>query len=93
MPAQAARTEKLALRLTAAAKQMLRAAAQASQRSVSEFVVESAMARAQEVLADRRHFGLSAEQWAAFMKVFDEPVRSLPRAEKLLSEASVFESK
>lgn len=83
----------LGLRLTAAAKKMLRAAAQASQRSVSEFVVESAMARAQEVLADRRHFGLPAEQWAAFMKVLDEPVRSVPRAEKLLCEASVFESK
>ena len=93
MPDQDARTEVLDLRLTAAAKQMLDAAAKASQRSVGEFVMESAMARAQEVLADRRRFGLSAEQWAAFMKVLDEPVRSLPRAEKLLGEASVFESR
>lgn len=93
MPVSDARTEKLDLRLTLAAKQTLRAAAEASQRSVSEFVLESAMARAQEALADRQRFGLPAEQWAAFMQALDQPVRALPRAEKLLREPSVFEAK
>jgi uncharacterized protein (DUF1778 family) len=93
MPASDARTEKLDLRLTLAAKQQLRAAAEASQRSVSEFVLESAIARAQEALADRQRFGLAAEQWAAFTEALDQPVRSMPRAEKLLREPSIFESK
>ena len=39
------RKEKLDLRLTAAAKKTLQRAAQASGRSVSEFVLESALAR------------------------------------------------
>ncbi|MGH9346629.1 MAG: DUF1778 domain-containing protein [Vicinamibacterales bacterium] len=43
-----ARTEKLDLRLTLAAKRVLQSAATAAKRSVSEFVLESALARAEE---------------------------------------------
>jgi len=50
------RTEKLDLRLTAEAKHTLAAAAQAQRRSLSEFVLESALGRAEEALADRRVF-------------------------------------
>ena len=65
--ATATRSEKLDLRLTAEAKRVLNAAAQASRRSVSEFVLESALARAQETLPDRQHFGLDAVRWEAFL--------------------------
>ena len=41
--ANATRSEKLDLRLTPEAKRVLNAAAQASRRSVSEFVLESAL--------------------------------------------------
>ena len=85
------RTEKLDLRLTPAAKQVLQTAAAANARSVSEFVLESALARAEETLPDRRRFGLDAEQWAAFQAALDAPPRPLPRLAKLLSEPSVFD--
>ncbi len=85
------RTEKLDLRLTAAAKRVLQTAATASARSVSEFVLESALARAEETLPDRRRFGLDADQWAAFQAALDEPPRSLPRLRSLLNTPSVFE--
>jgi len=52
-PAQL-RSEKLGLRLTPGAKQTLQRAAAASQRSVSDFVLDSALASAAETLADRR---------------------------------------
>jgi uncharacterized protein (DUF1778 family) len=91
MPIRANRTEKLDLRLTPAAKQMLYAAAAATQRSVSEFVLESALARAEETLADRHHFGLNAERWSAFMAALDAPPRELPRVQRLLREPSIFE--
>jgi uncharacterized protein (DUF1778 family) len=55
------RTEKLDLRLSEDAKRVLQTAAAATQRSVSEFVLESALARAAETLPDRQRFGLSAE--------------------------------
>ena len=85
------RTEKLDLRLTMTAKRMLQTAASASRRSVSEFVLESALASAEEALADRRRFGLDAEQWAAFQAALDAPPRPLPRLARLLREPGVFE--
>ena len=62
MATRTRRSEKLDLRLTRNAKRALQAAAAASNRSVSEFVLESALARADEALADRRTFGLNAAQ-------------------------------
>lgn len=91
MPTQTNRTQKLDLRLTPAAKQAIQAAAAASQRSVSDFVLESALARAEETLAERRHFGLDAERWDAFMAALDAPPRDLPRARRLMGERSLFE--
>lgn len=86
------RSEKLDLRLTVNAKRALRAAAAASHRSVSEFVLESALARADEALADRRTFGLNAAQWKAFMAALDAPPCSLPRLERLLKEPGFFDA-
>ena len=85
------RSEKLDLRLTPAAKRMLHAAAAAERRSVSEFVLDSALSRAEETLADRRFFGLDAERWEAFLAALDAPPRSLPRLERLFAEPSLFE--
>ena len=79
MSNKAARTEKLDLRLSPAAKQILQSATVASgARSVSEFVLESALARAEETLPDRQRFGLSADQWQAFQAALDAPPRPLP---------------
>lgn len=87
----ATRTQKLDLRLTLAAKQTLYAAAAAIDVSVSDFVLESALSRAAETLAERRHFGLDAQRWTAFMEALDAPPRELPRTRRLLSESSVFD--
>ena len=85
------RSEKLDLRLSAAAKRALQAAAASERRSVSEFVLDSALSRAEETLAARRHFGLDAEKWRLFQAALDAPPRELPRIRKLFAEASVFE--
>ena len=74
----ATRTEKLDLRLTPSAKRVLQSAATATQRSVSEFVLESALARAEETLPDRQRFGLDAERVRASAQMSDRP-----RIEKL----------
>jgi uncharacterized protein (DUF1778 family) len=92
MPVRTTRSEKLDLRLTRSAKRALQAAAAASRRSVSEFVLESALARADETLADRRTFGLNTTQWKAFQAALDAPPRSLPRMERLLKEPGFFDA-
>ena len=92
MSSRPIRSEKLDLRLTRQAKRALQAAAAASHRSVSEFVLESALARADEALADRRTFGLTATQWKAFMAALDAPPRPLLRLERLLKEPGFFDT-
>jgi uncharacterized protein (DUF1778 family) len=85
------RNEKLDLRLTPSAKRVLQTAALAANRSVSEFVVESALARAEETLPDRQRFGLTADQWKAFQDALAAPPRPARRLAKLLKEPSVFD--
>ena len=85
------RTEKLDLRLTASDKQTLQTAASAARRSVSEFVLECALARAEETLPDRRVFRLDAAAWGEFQAALDAPVRPTPRMARLLRERSVLE--
>jgi uncharacterized protein (DUF1778 family) len=92
MASTTTRSEKLDLRLTPTAKQKLYSAAAAANRSVSDFVLESALARADETLADRRHFGLNNEQWTAFLEALDTPPRHHVRLEQLLNEPSIFDN-
>lgn len=85
------RSEKLDLRLTPSAKRTLRRAAESAGKRVSEFVLESALERAEETLPDRRRFGLDAKQWTAFQAALDSPPRPMPHLAKLLREPSVIE--
>jgi uncharacterized protein (DUF1778 family) len=85
------RSEKLDLRLTPAAKRAISEAARAARRSVSDFVLESALARAEETLPDRRVFDLNADDWQKFVDALEAPTRPLPRLKKLLTTPDVFE--
>ena len=86
------RTEKLDLRLSKSAKQTLQAAATAARKSVSEFVLETALSEAEERLADRHVFTLDDKQWEAFIAALDAPPRRHPRLERLFREPSVFDA-
>ena len=92
MPTHSARTTKLDLRLSPQAKQTLSAAARASHRSVSQFVLDSALARAEETLPDRQRFELNAAHWEAFMAALDTSPGDTPRLRRLLQEPSIFEA-
>lgn len=91
MPTHGTRTEKLDLRLTRHDKSALQAAAAAARRSVSEFVLESALSRAEETLADRRTFPMNSAQWKAFLAALDSPTRPQPNLERLLKEPGFFD--
>jgi uncharacterized protein (DUF1778 family) len=87
------RTEKLDLRLTRSAKQTLRAAATAERKSLSEFVLDTALSAAEERLADRRIFTLDGKKWDAFVTALDAPPRRHARLERLFREPSMFDPK
>lgn len=56
---------------------------------MSEFILKSAMAEAEKVLADRRWFELNAEDFAKFEQTLDTPVDGTKLA-RLLASESVF---
>jgi uncharacterized protein (DUF1778 family) len=85
------RTEKLDLRLTPNAKRALQSAAQVTHKTLSDFVLESALARADNVLAERQIFRLDARRWNAFLAALDAPPRSRPRLARLLGEPSILD--
>src|SRR5882724_8434985 len=85
------RTKKIDLRLTPQAKRALQSAAQATHKTLSAFVLESALARADSVLAERQVFRLDAERWTAFLAALDAPPKARPRLTRLLNEPSVFD--
>lgn len=58
----ARKAEKIDIRLMAEAKETLRRAAAAQGRTVSDFVLDSALQRAAETLPDRTRFELGAKQ-------------------------------
>jgi len=91
LPARANRTEKLDLRLSSSAKQTLQAAAKAARKSVSAFVIDTALIEAEERLADRRSFPLDAKRWEAFVAALDAPPRALPRLRRLLRDKSILD--
>jgi uncharacterized protein (DUF1778 family) len=84
------RTEKLDFRISPSAKAKLQAAALVVLCSVSDLVMESALARAEDTLADRRAFHLDAERWEAFQAALDAPPRPMPRMEALLAAPGFF---
>jgi len=85
------RAERLDLRLTGSAKRLLKQAADAQQKSVSAFVLDSGLAAATEALAERRVFSLDTRQWNAFVAALDAPSPRKPRLEKLLAAPSAIE--
>ena len=92
MLSRSPRTEKLDLRLTPEAKRKIAAAAEAKHCSLTDFVLRSAIDRADEVLSDQRSIFLNEEQWTAFQAALDAPPRFNAAMHRLLTEPTVFET-
>lgn len=91
MSAKESKTERIDVRTTVAAKQLLQQAAATSHKSVSEFLLENGLQAAAATLADRRLFVLDDDRWQAFQAALDRPVVEKPQLKKLLTEAGVFD--
>jgi uncharacterized protein (DUF1778 family) len=85
------RDARLNLRTSTQQQQLIRSAAAAVNKSVTDFVLESATASAERVLADRRWFVLSNAEWDDFETLLDAPVARTPKLAALLSEPTVFD--
>jgi uncharacterized protein (DUF1778 family) len=87
---RAARQSRINLRASARQEQLLKQAAAATDRTMTDFVLESAVVEAERVLADRRWFLISDEQWDEFQHLLEQPARDLPTLRALLAKPSPF---
>ena len=55
-------------------------------------MLESAVDRAEKVLADRRWFTASVEQWEELQRLLDAPLPSMAKFERLAARTSPFGS-
>jgi uncharacterized protein (DUF1778 family) len=87
---RSARDARINVRASARQEQIIRAAAAATDTTVTEFVLGTAVAQAEKVLADRRYFLADDEQWAALEELLSLPVPATPRLAALLARPDFF---
>ena len=82
--------ERWDFRVAPETDQLVRQAAETTERTLTDFVVDAAVIQAERVLADRTRFVLDAEDWNRFVEILDRPPQDKPGLEKLFSKPSVF---
>lgn len=86
------RSERVDLRMTPSAKQTLMQAASATNKTLTEFLLDSGLTAAYDTLADRRTFVLDDRRWDEFMAALDAPPTDNPRLRALLRRKPAWES-
>jgi uncharacterized protein (DUF1778 family) len=87
----ALKDSRLHVRLSSEQDALIRHAAEAEGKNLTDFSVEALVGHARAVLADRRLFRLDDAAWTEFQALLDAPVRSNPRLEKLLATTPPWE--
>ena len=85
-----AKNSRINLRATERQEQVLRRAAAATDHTMTDFILDSAVEHAQRVLADRRWFSASEEQFEEFVRLLDAPLPSTDKFNKLFTRPSRF---
>jgi uncharacterized protein (DUF1778 family) len=86
-----ARSERVDLRMTPAAKRTLQRAAAVTNKTLTEFLLDTGLNAAYDTLADRRVFQLDEKRWDAFMAALAAPPKNNPRLRKLLARKPAWE--
>ncbi len=86
------RSERVDLRMTPAAKRTLQQAAAVTNKTVTEFLLDTGLAAAFDALADRRVFQLEEPQWSEFLHALDAPPKDNPRLRALLKRKPTWET-
>ncbi|GAA1799937.1 DUF1778 domain-containing protein [Nostocoides veronense] len=84
------KSQQLNFRTTHRQADLLRRAAAAADTTVTDFVLDSAVERAERVLADQRLFGIDKAQWDEFVALLDAPLPSTERFHALKSRPDPF---
>lgn len=85
-----ARDARINLRVSRNQAALIRRAADAQDKSLTEFVVTSASVAAEQVLADRRWFQLDDSAWESFEALLDRPAVFKPRLSEVMNAKDPF---
>lgn len=81
----ATRSSRLGLRATPQQETVLRRAAEVSNKSMTDFILDSAYQAAEQTLLDQRLFLVSSSQSQALLSLLDRPEQDSPGLKDLFS--------
>lgn len=87
----ATRSARFGLRATPRQEAILRRAAEVSHKSLTEFILDSACAAAEQTLLDQRLFMVSGQQYQDLLTLLDRPEQANPGLDKLFSKKAPWE--
>lgn len=88
-PSQSAASVSINIRAKAGQRDLIDQAAQRLGRSRSEFMLEAACSKAEDVLLDQTFFALEADAFARFQAMLDAPPEVNERLRRFLSGQSI----
>ncbi len=86
-----ARTARLGLRATPRQQMLILRAAEAENKNVTEFILDSACTAAENTLLNQRLFLLNDKDWKRFQETLEQPPKIVPGLQKLIKEKTPWE--
>lgn len=86
-----AKSQRINLRASERQEALLRQAAEAADTSLTDFILGSAVERAERVLADRRWFVATSMEYEEFVRLLDQPMETTKLA-ALFGRKPVFDT-
>lgn len=86
-----ARSARFGLRATPHQEAVLRRAAEAAHKSMTDFILDSACQAAEQVLLDQRLFLVSGSQSQTLLELLDRPAQDNPGLKDLFSRTAPWE--
>lgn len=90
-PPSTSRTSRFGLRATQQQEAILRRAAEVSRKSLTNFILDSACAVAEQTLLEQRLFMVSGQQYQDLLALLDRPPQANAGLEKLFSKTAPWE--
>lgn len=86
------RSARLGIRATPEQQSLLKRAADIRHKSLTEFVLDSACAAAEQALLDQRLIMVSGDEYAALLDLLDRPPEDNPGLQRLFAKKAPWES-
>ncbi|MDR0626996.1 MAG: DUF1778 domain-containing protein [Bifidobacteriaceae bacterium] len=84
------KTRRLEVRASERQAEIIAQAADATERTMTDFILGSAVREAERVLADRTWFAGSVEAYERFLDLLDEPLTETTKLERLWARPTPF---